>query len=101
MNRERETGLRICKEEFGSIITVYHLKPSGETVVELGNQDAYYFQIKWKLTPSIKHIAKVKNVCRIACTEDGKQVNIRLHFFLLFYRKISFFFFYSSILAHR
>ncbi|XP_057373957.1 uncharacterized protein LOC130694869 [Daphnia carinata] len=73
MNKERESGLRVCKEEFGSIITVYHLKPSGETVVELGNQDAYYFQIKWKLTPSIKHIAKVKNVCRIACTEDGDK----------------------------
>ncbi|XP_032786851.2 uncharacterized protein LOC116924435 [Daphnia magna] len=73
MNRERETGLRTCKEEFGSIITVYQLKPSGETVVELGNQDAYYFQIKWKLTPSIKHIAKVKNVCRIACTEEGDK----------------------------
>ncbi|KAI9556967.1 hypothetical protein GHT06_016761 [Daphnia sinensis] len=73
MNHKRETGLRACKEEFGSIITVYHMKPSGETVVELGNRDAYYFQIKWKLTPSIKHIAKVKNICRIACTEDGDK----------------------------
>lgn len=48
---------------------------TGETLVELGTDDAYYFQIKWKLLPIPKFFAKVKNHCRIACTEDGKLEN--------------------------
>jgi hypothetical protein len=70
-NKEREIGLDICKKEFDSIITVKKGETLECTVVELGTADTYYFQIKWKLVPSPKHFAKVRNVCRIACTEDG------------------------------
>lgn len=72
MKKVREVALKECTKEFPNVIGV-SLEPSGETVVELDTDDVYYFQIRWKLSPSIMHFSKVKNVCRIACTKDGNK----------------------------
>lgn len=80
-NKDRISGLEDCRKEFDSLITISK-EDSGETVVELGTEDAYYFQIKWKLAPSSKHYARVKNVCRIACTKDGIKYSVMIIPFL-------------------
>lgn len=81
MNKARETGINNCKDEFKDIISISR-GTSGEVVLELGTENAFYFQIKWKLIPSIKHFAKIKNFCRIACTQDGNNKEFRLHLLL-------------------
>lgn len=86
MNKARETGLNSCKNEYREIISFS--QSDGETVVELSTEDAYFFQIKWKLMPSSKHFAKLKNVCRIACTENGNKTK----FGCIYYQKVMLFF---------
>jgi hypothetical protein len=46
---------------------------NGETVVELGTADSYYFQIRWRIAPSSREFVRVKNICKINCTEHGKM----------------------------
>lgn len=76
MNNARKIGLDTCKEKFCSIISVSQLEMSEGTTIELSNEDAYFFRIMWKLEPSTKHFAKVKNVCRLACTADGNYYSV-------------------------
>ena len=71
MNTERESSLENCRKEFGDIISISKLE-TGETVVELGTESNYYFQIKWKIGPSSKEYVKMRNICKINCTEHGK-----------------------------
>lgn len=71
MNKEREAGLNSCKEKFASILNIDF--DSGQTVVELVAKDVLFYQIRWKLIPSIKHFSKIKNSCKIACTKEGKE----------------------------
>lgn len=80
MNNARNIGLDTCKEKFPSLSSVSQLEMSEGITVELcnDNEDAYFYQIKWKLEPCPKHFAKVINYCRLACTEDGTIV-IQLH----------------------
>ena len=53
---------------------------NGETIVELGTADSYYFQIKWKIAPSSREFVKVKNICKINCTEHGKFEKNQVYF---------------------
>ena len=70
MNKERQNLLNSCLKKYAPLVTV--TVESGEKLIELHNNEVCYFQIKWKLTPSSRHFAKLKNTCRIACTKDGK-----------------------------
>lgn len=70
MHKIRRDGLEECKAEFGDTLS-FSRGEAGEMVVDLGTEASLFFQIKWKITTSAKHYARVKNVCRIACTEDG------------------------------
>jgi hypothetical protein len=78
MNNARKIGLDTCKEKLPSLISVSQLEMLEGITVELSNEDAYFYRIKWKLEPCPKHFAKVINYCRLACTEDGTIV-IQLH----------------------
>ncbi|XP_046442931.1 uncharacterized protein LOC124193245 [Daphnia pulex] len=71
MNNARKIGLDTCKEKLPSLISVSQLEMLEGITVELSNEDAYFYRIKWKLEPCPKHFAKVINYCRLACTEDG------------------------------
>ena len=71
-SKAREEGLKQCEEDFGDLIHLTR-NESGERVIELGTANAFYFQIKWKLVPSRKHFASIKNVCRISCTKEGNS----------------------------
>ena len=72
LNKERRIGLENCKIEFGDIVSIEKME-NGETVVELGTADSYYFQIRWRIAPSSREFVRVKNICKINCTEHGKM----------------------------
>lgn len=89
MAQAREAGLEECKSEFGDLVSVSR-EETGEIVIDLGTEDAYFFQIKWKIVPSLRHFSRVKNICRIACTQDGnlnhlKCILKKCNSFIVFY----------------
>ena len=70
MNEKREVELAEFKNKHENFVTITADEVEGGKTVEIFNKGTYFFQIRWKLYVSQKHIG-VKNVCRIACTEDG------------------------------
>ena len=73
MSMARRDGLNECKDEFPRFISISD-GDSGESLVDLGKEGTIFFQIKWKFAPSPKHFARVKCLCRIACTEAGTSM---------------------------
>lgn len=68
--KQREQGLKECKETYGDLINVTQ---DDGTVIEISTTTTFYFKITWKLAPSFKHFAKMKNVCRLSSTKEGDE----------------------------
>lgn len=71
MDDKREVDLAGFKNEHVNYVTITTDEVEGGKTIEIFNKGTYFFQIRWKLYVSQKNIGMVKNVCRIACTEDG------------------------------
>lgn len=68
--KAREEALNECKEKFGNLINVTQ---SEGKVVEICTATTFYFKIAWKLVPSPKHFARMKNICRLSSTKEGDE----------------------------
>ena len=75
MSAIRDRSLRDCKEEYEDTLSVIDDEKEGGKIIEITVNRVYYFKIKWKLIPSTKMLSVVKNVCKIACTNEGNLFN--------------------------